>query len=83
MKVDPKALKFLAVSAAQVRDDPASFASTVPSPCLSVCQMDETSGLCLGCLRALEEITLWGAADDNFKRAVWARIATRVETLQA
>ena len=83
MRVDPKALAFLAASAAQVRDDPASFASTVPSPCLSICQMDAASGFCQGCLRTLDEIARWGTADDSFKRAIWARIANRVETLQA
>lgn len=83
MIVDPKALKFLAVSAAQVRADRASYACTVPSPCLSVCQMDAHSGLCQGCLRTLEEVTCWGAGDDDFKRDIWARIENRIKELQA
>lgn len=31
----------------------------VPSPCVNVCQMDPASGLCLGCLRNLDEIAGW------------------------
>lgn len=82
MKPDAKALKFLAASAAQVRADAGSFAGTVPSPCLSVCQMDAASGLCLGCLRTLDEVARWGGADNDFKRAVWSRIETRIGNLQ-
>ena len=45
---------------------------------MSVCQMDEASGLCQGCLRTLDEIAHWGQADVLAKRAVWARIASRI-----
>ncbi|WP_363318715.1 DUF1289 domain-containing protein [Rhodoferax sp.] len=78
MSPDPKAIQFLAASARHVRASEDHFAQTVPSPCLSVCQMDATTGLCQGCLRTLEEIGQWGNADDAFKRVVWARIETRL-----
>lgn len=78
MSPDPKAMKFLAASARHIRASEQSFAQTVPSPCLSVCQMDEATGLCQGCLRTLDEIGLWGNADDAFKRVVWARIEARL-----
>jgi uncharacterized protein len=32
---------------------------TVESPCINVCQMDEKSGLCIGCYRNIEEIQGW------------------------
>lgn len=32
---------------------------TVPSPCVGVCTMSETTGLCLGCYRTIEEIRGW------------------------
>jgi len=35
----------------------------------------------MGCLRTLEEIIAWGKADDNFKRAVWAELPHRRETV--
>jgi predicted Fe-S protein YdhL (DUF1289 family) len=40
--------------------------SDVPSPCVRNCCLDDKD-VCLGCLRTLEEILLWGDAD-NFKR---------------
>jgi hypothetical protein len=45
---------------------------------MSVCQMDEATGLCQGCLRTLDEIARWGNADEVFKRQVWAAIEARV-----
>ena len=48
-----------------------------PSPCVNVCRMDEATGLCLGCLRTLDEIALWSVLDEEDKRAVWAALAQR------
>ena len=45
---------------------------------MSVCQMNEELALCEGCLRTLDEIRLWGNADDAFKRNVWSDIEARV-----
>ncbi len=81
MSHDPKAMKFLAASARHLRASAQSFAQTVPSPCVSVCQMDEATGLCQGCLRTLDEIGRWGNADNAFKRAVWTRIEARLTEL--
>ncbi len=78
MSPDPKAMKFLATSARQIRASEQSFAQTVPSPCVSVCQMDDATGLCQGCFRTLQEIGQWGNADDAFKRVIWANIETRL-----
>ena len=49
----------------------------VPSPCISVCRIDEASGLCIGCLRTLDEIAAWGALDDTARRRVWQAIVLR------
>ncbi|MFT4941230.1 MAG: putative Fe-S protein YdhL (DUF1289 family) [Paraglaciecola sp.] len=38
----------------------------IPSPCVRNCCLDDKD-VCLGCLRTLEEILMWGEAD-NFKR---------------
>ncbi len=51
--------------------------AAVPSPCLSVCQMDEASGLCRGCLRTIDEIIRWGGADRSYQRRVWEAIEER------
>lgn len=49
----------------------------VPSPCVSVCRMNASSGLCEGCLRTLDEIAAWSTLDDPARRAVWLHIARR------
>ena len=49
----------------------------VPSPCINVCKLDETSGWCTGCLRTLDEIACWSQLDDDGKRAVWQQLPQR------
>ncbi len=50
---------------------------SVPSPCISVCELDERRSSCKGCLRTLDELRAWGAMTDSEKLAVWARIEAR------
>jgi hypothetical protein len=45
---------------------------------MSVCQMDEDTALCQGCLRTLDEIGRWGNADDVSRRSIWQAIEARV-----
>jgi hypothetical protein len=61
--------------------DPQSHVGPLPSPCIDVCQMDARSGLCVGCLRTIDEIVRWGSADENEKRAVWSVLKQRWMTL--
>jgi predicted Fe-S protein YdhL (DUF1289 family) len=49
----------------------------MPSPCISVCEMDEASASCKGCFRTLDEIAVWSILDDSEKKAVWAAIEAR------
>jgi hypothetical protein len=49
----------------------------VPSPCISVCELDERSGRCKGCHRDLAELSAWGRMTDAEKQVVWARIEAR------
>lgn len=51
----------------------------VPSPCISICRMDEASGLCAGCLRTRDEIAAWSRLDDTGKLSIWARVARRAD----
>ena len=37
----------------------------VPSPCISVCQMDDLSGVCVGCYRTRDEIATWGIMEQG------------------
>lgn len=78
MTLNAKAMIFLAAAARDVRARAENDAQVVPSPCMSVCQMDEALGLCQGCLRTLDEIRAWGNASVVFKRQVWEDIEARV-----
>ncbi|MDT8992937.1 DUF1289 domain-containing protein [Curvibacter sp. APW13] len=49
----------------------------MPSPCVSVCRMDERSGLCQGCLRTIDEIRAWSTSDDATRRQIWTTIEQR------
>lgn len=57
--------------------------SHVPSPCVSVCRIDERSGFCEGCLRTIDEIIAWGPLPDAAKREVWTRLAQRADAILA
>lgn len=41
--------------------------STIPSPCIAICQMSSKTGLCIGCLRTLDEIANWSALSEDEK----------------
>lgn len=49
----------------------------VPSPCVSICELDVARSRCKGCYRTLQEIAAWGSLDDDEKRAVWMQIEAR------
>jgi uncharacterized protein len=55
----------------------------VRSPCVSVCRMDATRGLCEGCLRTIGEIGGWSELDTSERLAVWARIVQRAQPAAA
>ena len=54
----------------------------VSSPCISVCRMSASSGLCEGCFRTRDEIAGWGGASIDGKRALWKIIEQRMLTLE-
>ena len=49
----------------------------ITSPCTNICKMDESSGLCQGCFRTLDEITAWSRLDDPARSEILASIANR------
>jgi predicted Fe-S protein YdhL (DUF1289 family) len=53
------------------------FDTSVPSPCVSICQMEESTGLCLGCRRTIDEIRDWIIMTAEEKLAVLALIDER------
>jgi len=52
-------------------------ADRVPSPCISVCELDADGVLCTGCFRTLDEIAAWGTLDADAKRRVLAALPAR------
>jgi uncharacterized protein len=52
----------------------------VPSPCNSICTIDQVTGCCAGCFRTLDEIAAWSVLDDKEKRAVWSALPGRGAT---
>jgi predicted Fe-S protein YdhL (DUF1289 family) len=49
----------------------------VPSPCISVCRMDDDRSHCIGCLRTLDELRQWGKADAQAQRSIWRAVLQR------
>jgi len=49
----------------------------VPSPCISICRMDASTGWCEGCFRTLDEIASWATLRDDAKRRLWSELEQR------
>ena len=50
---------------------------SIPSPCISVCQIDEETNFCIGCYRDIDEIRDWIIMSAEEKTAVLERVADR------
>lgn len=50
--------------------------STVPSPCVSICALDDQD-VCVGCYRTGMEISHWGSMTDDEKKAVMEKVYER------
>lgn len=53
------------------------FPRAIRTPCVQVCVVDGASGLCLGCLRTLEEIGRWSRMEDAEREGVMAELPAR------
>ncbi len=56
---------------------PPSPPRAIASPCVMVCTVDGASGLCLGCLRTLQEIATWSRMTDQGRADVMADLPGR------
>lgn len=50
---------------------------TIDSPCTSICQLDESGTVCIGCYRSRKEIGEWALASDARKREIIATTRQR------
>ncbi len=48
-----------------------------PSPCISVCRLDDERTRCVGCHRTLAEIGAWSRLDDAAKLDIWREVEAR------
>ena len=57
------------------------LASGPPSPCISVCQIEEATGWCLGCGRTGDEVARWLGFNEDERLAVWGELPQRLDQL--
>ena len=50
----------------------------IDSPCVKICTLDARSGVCLGCGRAIDEISRWVAMDDAERARIIADLPRRI-----
>ena len=49
----------------------------IPSPCVGICRLDPTTGLCAGCMRSVDEIAAWPEASNAERLAIVQRLRER------
>lgn len=49
------------------------------SPCVNVCTLNVGNGLCQGCFRTLDEITLWSRVSNDQRLSILAAVQRRRE----
>ncbi|MFN7270159.1 MAG: DUF1289 domain-containing protein [Cereibacter sp.] len=53
----------------------------IPSPCVKLCMVHPEEGICVGCLRTIEEITAWSRLTPEARAAVMADLPARAPRL--
>ncbi len=56
--------------------------TTIESPCILVCSIDDKTGYCFGCGRTRSEIVGWIGMSPAERRAVMALLPARLETVE-
>ena len=51
--------------------------ASMPSPCISICQMDPQADVCLGCYRTRQEIASWSRMSVEAQRDLLAVLNER------
>ncbi len=60
---------------------PAQIGSEPASPCVKVCEVDRSAGLCRGCGRTLAEISAWFGASAAQKHAILLAVRDRAQSV--
>ena len=56
---------------------PADLLRPMETPCINVCVIDASTGLCAGCARSLQEIAGWAAMTDVERRRIMRDLPAR------
>jgi predicted Fe-S protein YdhL (DUF1289 family) len=46
----------------------------IETPCVNICKLDER-GICIGCLRSVQQIAAWSRMSDSERFAIMAALA--------
>lgn len=49
----------------------------IESPCVKLCVIHPEARLCVGCLRSIDEITMWSRMSADTRRSVMAELPAR------
>ena len=55
--------------------------ASISTPCLRVCLLDASSGLCEGCGRTVDEIARWGLMTESERGAIMITLAARMRRI--
>ncbi len=55
--------------------------SLISTPCIQLCVLEQSTGLCIGCGRTRAEIGAWGTMDEAGRRAIMATLSERLLAL--
>ncbi|MEO0549281.1 MAG: DUF1289 domain-containing protein [Pseudomonadota bacterium] len=53
----------------------------IESPCIKVCAINGTLGMCIGCGRTLQEVASWTKLDDAQRREIMDVLPERLDDL--
>ena len=73
-------IEFTLAEKAEILNERAPVADSdgpVLSPCIRICRIDSTQ-VCTGCYRTIDEIQEWGGSSPERKRAIWKLLMARV-----
>jgi predicted Fe-S protein YdhL (DUF1289 family) len=56
---------------------------SIASPCVKICVLDATAGLCRGCGRTLAEIERWTRISDAERTRIMAELPSRLAAQRA
>jgi uncharacterized protein len=54
-----------------------TYKKTVPTPCIQVCKITPSTGLCEGCNRTRDEIARWGMMNNTERLSIMSELPRR------